>query len=1195
MGKRTFTAEQVTAIETLNKTILVSAAAGSGKTATLTERIIRRLTDKTSPEDISRMLIVTFTNAAVKELRERIGAAIKEKLVEEPENKRLEHQLYMLPAAKISTIDSFCNDILKNNAEKFGISPTYRISDPIEARILADSVWSSLIESAYNGDLSDVTSPEDFEELASCLTSVKNDSALEEIFELLYDRTKSIEEGVNIYYTFAKKLQDSLYLPTEENIYCRYAINSAKEAANHYIGIYKELEKELRGGTPDEEKYLTAIYEDLTALNNIVSAESYASMQTALRHSFNPLPRVSKKTYSQEKLVPARDNLKEVISKKIADRYFVYTEEEWKEHLCSLNKLVTTLAAFIERFESVYFEEKRRRSILEYSDIEKLTYLSLYDEKGNFTDLAYSLKEQYSSVYIDEYQDVNSLQNKIFIAVSKNDNRFMVGDIKQSIYGFRSARPEIFADMKNTFEPLGKSDSDTASIFMSKNFRCDRGIIDFVNDIFDVMFEISGKSIGYVTEDRLECAKIHSGKEPDYTVPEIRLFAKGGSHGENEDLKASDLPPIWVAEKIKELISNGKLNSGEPIRPSDIAIILRKDGGRSQKYSDALKAVGIAATLPENKSFFFNSEVQLVLCLLNAIDNPCRDIYLAGLMLSPLFDFTASEIYVVRKQSKAPSLWKSLKIYCESDPNFTKGRSFINSLEHYRAIAEGMRVDALILRLYKETGILALASNNNCKENLMLLYNYARKFESSSFEGLFNFINYINTVISSGAEFSSKKDGDEEDAVKIITVHKSKGLEFPIVFLADAAASLVSTRDRQARVAYSDEFGIGIRTRTPGGIALVESPVYNAIIDYNTEKSLEEELRVYYVALTRAREQIYITGAPNTKDKEEYIRSAELRKISPSSYTLKEVKSFIDIVYTADTKANIVWQTDEINTDDPLVTECNPSKTTAAGDETDAKMPIADSNFYELLSERFSFKYPNEHLTALPEKMSISKLYPTVLDGNDDSIRLTVDEADTSTEYTRGKLPEFISGTSEHESAKRGIATHTFLQFFDPDYFEKNGAEAELKRLVKCGFISESNSDKVRLNEIELFANSRFFREMRSAEKIYREFRFNVMLPAALFTSDEDKRKAFGDKKILLQGVIDCIIIDGKGDIHLVDYKTDRLSKAELADKKLAQKSLSEKHSLQLSYYSLAIEKIFSKKPVSQRVYSLPLGDTVDV
>lgn len=1269
MGKREFTKEQLSAIETRDKTLLVSAAAGSGKTATLTERIIRSITDEKNPEDISRMLIVTFTNAAVDELRGRITAALKEKLAENPENKRLEHQLYMLPSARISTIDSFCNDILKNNTERFGISPRYRIADPIEADILAHSVWSSLIDAAYDGELIDVGGAEEFEELANCLTGVKSSSALEEVFKLLYDKSKSHESGARVFKEFKDKLLECESLPIEENPYVKYAINRAKEAASHYMSVIKWLMHGFLGN----DKYIGVMNDDIAALENIISADSYERMRTAINHKFSSMPSIrGEKTEDELSFAALRTDMKTALGERCAERYFTYVENEWHSHVSDLARLLGTLSAFIEKFDSVYFEEKRSRAMLEYSDIERLTYLALYENDGTPSDLALALREEFTSVYIDEYQDVNSLQNKIFLAISRPNNRFTVGDIKQSIYGFRNACPDIFADMKGQYPPLENSDdSDCASIFMSKNFRCDRGIIDFVNGIFDDMFALCAESIGYVSEDRLVCAKIYDSTEPPYRTPEIQLFAKGSTASDSdEDAPSSkELAPEWVAEKIKELLSGEKLNSGKPIAPSDIAIILRKDQGRSRAYTEALLKAGIKAKAPENKDFFLNSEIQLVLCLLNSINNPMRDIYLAGLMLSPLFSFTPDELYLARRLGGA-SLWHSVKRYSESRPEDSKFANFISTLNHYRTISEGVQVDALILRLYNETGILALAAKAGCKENLMLLYNYARKFEASSFEGLYNFINYVNTVIESGAAFSSKKEGEDTDAVTVMTVHKSKGLEFPVVFLADASAPLVSRNEKNPRVAYSDELGIGLKTRRHGGIALVESPVYNVIVDSNVEKSLEEELRVYYVALTRARERLFIVASPSTPSKEEYLASAKLRKIRKSSYSLKQMKTFVDILYLTDTNARITWQENETqdlsDTDtDGFISEYDidsdfddpysdlnlhfdteeerreffeefeyalreseyyendeiggitnrqrffeilnkkyerykKSRLNAPPQESKTENPKNqepkyDENLYNALTERFAYKYPNLLFSELPEKMSISKLYPTVLDGGDEELRLTIDTDAPIIKKKLGRLPEFVTGSSEYESAKRGIATHNFLQFFDIERFLSLGAKEELEQLVKTSFISTENAKKVRLDEIELFLKSDLLSQMKKAKHLYRELRFSVMLPASLFTENEAKRIAYANSKILMQGVIDCIIEDSEGRLHLIDYKTDRLTHAELSDKALAQKVLSEKHSLQLHYYALAVEKIFGKRPYSTRVYSLPLGDTVDV
>ena len=1195
MGKREFTRDQTNAIVTRDKSLLVSAAAGSGKTATLTERIIRSLTDPEKPEDINRMLIVTFTNAAVAELRERITAALKEKLAEEPENKRLEHQLYMLPSAKISTIDAFCNDILKNNTEKFGISPRYRIADPIEADILARSVLSALIDAAYRNELSEIISPKDFEELAICLTGVKNESSLEDVIRMLYDRSKTHEDGVLLFKKFSERLLEFKGEPIEKNIYGEYAICRARETASHYSGLIESLGRDMES----DDKYALAVECDLRFLERIIRAKSYRDTAEALFEPLPPLPVIrGGKNLFQERYAAMRSDMKEAIIKKCAERYFSYSEEEWQEHISNQHVFLSNLAAFIAKFDEVYFEEKRKRSMLEYSDIERLTHLALRDSNGEPSEFALSLRDQFTSIYIDEYQDVNKLQNDIFLAISRPDNRFTVGDIKQSIYGFRGACPDIFADMKNTYPPLNMAkDSSSASIFMSKNFRCDEGIIDFVNAIFDEMFCLTADSIGYVEADRLTFAKIYGeNEEPQYRCPEVHLFTREDLDTRADDFEYGDLAPEWTANKIKELIHTELLNSGEPIRPSDIAIILRKDHGRSEKYVKALEACGIKAKAPENKNFFLNSDIQLMLCLLNSINNPMRDIYLAGLMLSPLYGFTPDELYLARRERRR-SLWESVKAYSESDPGNAKFSGFVNTLNKYRSISEGMKVDELIQRLYSETGILALAAKGGSKENLMLLYNYARKFESSSFEGLYSFINYVNTVIESGASFESTKESESEDAVRILTVHKSKGLEYPVVFLADAASSLISQNERKAKIAYSEIYGPAVKLRVPDGLALVESPIYNVIIDSNIEKSVEEELRVYYVALTRARERLFIVGAPDTPTKERYVEEASFKNLYRSPYSIKEMKTFIDILFSVETNARITWQKDEKeaqSTDNTSPVQANENASEKKHVITEESKSEADEDLYVALTERFSFKYPKSHLSALPEKMSISSLSPTVLDGNEEEVRMWVDE-DKKRDKRLGVLPEFISGSSDRESARKGIATHNFLQFFDLDKLLKTEPEEELSRLVSGDFISTENAKRVRINEVALFKKSKLFFEMLSAKELYREFRFSVKLPASLFTANDERKALLADETILLQGVIDCIIKDKDGKLHLVDYKTDRLTKEELSSKDIAAKKLSEKHSLQLSYYARAVEKIFGKAPDTVSVYSLPLGDTINI
>ena len=1183
MGKKIFTPEQIIAIDTRDKTLLVSAAAGSGKTATLTERIIRSITDENNPMSITDMLIVTFTNAAVNELRERISSALKEKLAELPDNQHLMRQINMLPTARISTIDSFCNEILKGNAEKFGISPKYRIADPLEASILSHSVLSFIIEAAYNGEIN--VSAEDFEELASCLTSVKNDSALEEVIIYLYEHSKSHKDGVSIYRRFARN-----YILSAENfdgnIYVRYAIDTAADMARHYSSIYKSFAEEycIDEGT---EKLKAALLATVVFLEEIAFSGSYEKTRRLL---FSEIPSLSLprvKTPVEETASSLHKDLKDKF-KDLIEKFFIFSCDDWIKSFEKLSKLTENLATVIELFDKTYFEEKKKRSMLEYSDIERLTYLCLYDENGEITEFARSMKKEFSAVYIDEYQDVNSLQNKIFEAISDKTNRFMVGDIKQSIYGFRGAEPEVFAKMKESFPTERLESSDCMSVFMSKNFRCDDEIINFVNAIYDKMFELNGKSIGYVSEDRLTVGK-EKDKFYEPRIPQIQLFTNEDvpEGDDDEEVEASTLAPDWTAKKISELINGSILNSGKTIQPKDIAIILRNDSGRSKVYRDSLKKYGIDAKIPDDKSFFLNSDVQLALCLLCAIDNPKRDIYLAGLMLSPLFDFTADELQKIKKEGAKSALWDSLAEFSKKNPNHEKSVKFIKTLNRYREIAEGTRVDALILKLYNETGILALAGKNGTKENLLLLYNYARKFEASSFEGLYNFINYLSAAIASGAKFATQAE-ESSNAVTILTAHKSKGLEFPIVFVADIGTPLVSSNEKRTKIVYSDDYGFAMRPRADGGLALVNSPIYNVIMAHNIDTRLEEELRVYYVALTRARERLYITGAIKSASKSKYIDEIYLKQLFASPYTLKEMKTFVDILHITPHKADIKWGMDlDSNTNVESDTVSNLISSHAVKEHYSELSP-------QTLKSRFSFKYPREHMSSLPKKMSISKLYPTVLDGNDDTPLISLDKNETNS-IKFDTLPEFITLSKADISARKGIATHTFLQFCDFEALEKDRADEELSRLILEDFISEKNSKLVRMQEIELFCKSNLLKEIKKAKRIFREFRISVMLPAKLFTKDEAKQKAYDENEILLQGVIDCLFEDENGELHLVDYKTDRLTSDELSDKILAERTLSEKHSLQLSYYALAVKKIFGKYPKTVRVYSLPLGDTVNI
>ena len=1175
MAERRWTDEQLSAINTRDKTLLVSAAAGSGKTATLTERIIRSLTDPESPMDIDSILVVTFTNAAAAELRAKISKALTDAVEKNPEDKHLKRQLYLLPSAKIRTIDSFCNELLRANCDRVGLPPVYRIADTAECELLAISIIEGLIEATYNGELPEIASPEEFDRLCDCLTDTKRTEELAEVFRYIHLKCDSAEEGIDLLLTLIKNYEGE-NISVEQNPYGAYLMERFCEMLAHYLSATEKYLRIFRLGSEAEQKYLGMAEADLDLLKRLSSYHTYEDAKRGIEsYALVRKPAVRKdKTEAMESYGVLRDMMKDDLEG--MKKYFVYTTEMWGKLFASLHSLLSALYRFERKFDELFIEEKRRRGALSYADIERYTYKCLI-ENGSPTDIAKNVAGQFDAIYIDEYQDVNSLQNRIFEAISRPDNRFMVGDIKQSIYGFRSACPEIFANMKASFPRLDEAKGDCASIFMSRNFRCDRAIVDFVNNLFDRAFSLVGDSIGYEEGDRLGYSKIQPNGEPEYYYPEVYMLDK------TEDEEKMHSARV-VAKKIAELLSEGKLSNGNSIRPSDIAIILRNAKDRDIKYAQALEEYGIPVTISGAKDFFLSPEVLLALCLLNTIDNPRRDIYLAGLLCSPLFDFTADDLYLIRCE-KCESLYESLVKYTESNPDFTKGVYFLDRLNYYRTIAEGVSVDTLIYKLYRETGLLALASKSGGKENLTLLYDYARSYEAGSFKGLYNFISFINSIIDKKTTFDDTRVGDSADAVKIVTCHASKGLEYPVVFLVECDGKIYN-KDRNSRLAFSEDFGISFRLRTPSGLAVVNNPVQD-IINHRIERKLyEEELRVLYVALTRARERLYCVGVCPVQDREKYEMKMEVIRDNLSEYSFRNLSSYQEIILACEGRGAL----SEDGIDIPSDSEADITQGESQGVREKSNDKLA-----EILTERFTFEYHSPHLTELPEKMSVSAMSPTVLDGSEaECFSIDWDEEADGTEK-KPVLPAFLSGPDAEESAKRGIATHLVMQFCNFERLKRLGVRAELERLVNEAFISAEDGKRVRVSEIEKFTKSRLFAEILGAKKIHRELRFNVMLPAVLFTENEEKRRALHNREILVQGVIDCIIERADGSIALYDYKTDRLTREEMNNTSLAEAKLRSKHKTQLEIYSLAVEKMFGKAPSTLAVYSLPLGDTVNM
>ena len=1210
MAEKSWTESQLDAINTRDRTLLVSAAAGSGKTATLTERIICSILDEKDPINIEDMLIVTYTRAAVGELKERIGNAVKKAIKERPGDERLEKQLHMLPSAKISTIDAFCADILRANAERVGVSPSFRVPDGAEAQLLGENILDGLLESIYEGKSPEVATPAEIDSLTDCLAQARKQKELPVIIRRIYASTLDSLEGVGSIGLLVDEYDPDSFTTVEETGFGKYILARLSELLAHYKKVFADILDEVEAiKDPKHAKIVEMITDAITMVDTLAAKNGYEQIREALMLcEFKRGASVSKKD-NLPPITAVRNSFKEELFK-MRDDFFRHTEEEWRIAYSGLHRQFDVLYRVIREFDRLFRQEKIRRGICEFTDVERYTYECLW-QNGERTDVARDQAGLYRAVYIDEYQDVNSLQNKIFEAISTDTNRFMVGDIKQSIYEFRSANPRIFAGMKKSFPPLGTNgDYPCASIFMSNNFRCDEGVIDFVNDIFDRLFYYLRDSIGYVEDDRLKYSKKYDHEEPKYVYPEICLVPNIPPTDPRAALvkDASMLVPEVVAEKIKELLEDGYLDNGEKIQPRHIAIIMRNVKGKGEKYARALKKHGIPSAMAESEKFFINADVLLVLCLLNSIDNPHKDVYLAGLMCSPIYGFKIGDIALIRKLYEADTLYDSL-VKCAEGEDGGRVKKFLDKLAYYRLLSEGVPTDKLLMRLYHETGLLALCSSKKeSKDNLMLLYEHARRFESGSFKGLYNFISYINQLTGRESDFDKREAPGECDAVRIITAHGSKGLEYPIVFFAGGTASFNQSHDNMEppRFEYEEGFGMGMFLRTDSGLALVRNSTKNVIKHYRHRKKIEEEARVLYVILTRARERLYVVGQAKSK-LDDFEAEIAARREYMSEYSVYGVSSLLKMIlemkeFKTLTPTEFLREPPFIYTDEAYgaaAEECDTGEIKIIEEELeeDGLTITEDANDGTLAGElkrRFEYEYPRAHLTRLPGKLSVSKLYPAILDGSDEHSVVIDTEEEDETEK-RGYLPRFRDPDSVNLSAERGIATHMLLQFCDLERIYKNGARAELAALKRKGFLSEKDASLVRIKEAEGFAKSRLLEDMLSADKLYREFRFNVKLSASDFTEDEEQKKLLKDESILVQGVIDCLYVDSLGEYHLIDYKTDRLTPEERENKALAQEKLKKAHSLQLSYYAKAVELMFGKYPKTIEVYSLPLGDTVDV
>ena len=1259
-----FTESQKRAIETEGKTLLVSAGAGSGKTSVLTERIIQRITDKNNPCDITDFLVVTFTKASANDLKSKIAKAINQNLAGDIDNTRLKRQQFILGRANISTIHSFYLELARNNFEKLGIPAKFRLADDNEISVIRRRVFENLLEEYYNSE-SEIYKDAEFS-CQDCISAIENfigsrdDAKIYDVILKIYMKINSL---VNRFEIFEKQIQMMGEIESSDGgrggffglTFGKILMQLLDEKIDACRNELGRLLEQTESDVTLSKKYTPAFsnkYEFFNRLKNFIERDcSYNEVYNLCRN-------YAKVKLGNHKL--ADDNLKNFfkerndrISKKIEEitRYFEYDFDDIKRFAGHYKRIIAIIFDFIKRFEAAVRDEKARIKSFEFADLEHFAFellIEKIDADGSVheTDLAKQLKERFKEIYIDEYQDTNKLQDIIFRAISTEQspdyamgNRFMVGDIKQSIYAFRGAKSDIFSFYSKLFRESAHGELPQ-KIYLKENFRSSSNIINFINQIFGELFTEKlggveykgGEVLSYGKSPVDEAGDINDKKSADTTFAVIDKDINkidGNEDNGGEDTVETESEPKesaeaeYIAYTVKNLISHGRLKNGEKITPRHITILMRGTTD-SNIYMDALKKYGVPSYTDKAKGFLESAEIMLMVSLLKTIDNPHTDVPLAAVLKSPVFGFTLDDLIYLKnfhefneteEPAKKEYLYYYIKSFAdkeddtESDELREKCRSFLNRLRVWRLKSRTMTIDKFVWYLYRQTDIIAKTTGDNFSDerrgNLLLLHEYARQFEATSFNGLYGFLNYIDDVKYGKDDFEkSKISSENSDVVKIMSIHKSKGLEFPVCILAGTGKRF-NVSDYTNDPIISEDCGIYFNLKCEDGIGFEKTNFKKVAADKIKAEMLSEEARILYVALTRAIEKLIVVGSVKNLEgfftkytadidsinRDEFKRTmlfseadCVLKWLTPiilnsSGKNKTDIDINIDIVdrrrFEEITASNI--DAGEMESETGIETEAEVLT------EREAAMVEAYANKIEAM---YDYKYPQKFLSKIPVKLAVSNLHPGILD-NDEYVKRT-------DELTLLPLPRFLEAPDNlgagdsNNPALVGIAMHLFMQFADFETAEKFGAAVEAEKLLHRGFISDIQFSRLNFGRLNKFFSSDIYIKIKAAKNVYRETRFTVKVPASEFSESIEEIKE-SDEDMLIQGVIDLLFIDENGEITVVDFKTDSVRKEG------GEEILIERHRQQLDYYCMAAAKIFDRHVKSACIYSFALGKEIEV
>jgi ATP-dependent helicase/nuclease subunit A len=1209
-----WTEEQTAAMTVQGCNLLVSAAAGAGKTAVLVERIILMLCEKDQPADIDRLLVVTFTEAAAAEMRERIGTALEHE-IHAGGRQGLARQLALLNGAPISTLHSFCLDVIRRYFYLLELDPSFRVADEKEAVLLQQEVLDEVLEEALSAG------EEAFLALAARFAGSKGDAGLGSQILRLYrfawsnpDPAGWLNRAAMVYSRAAEGGGETAlesWLPP-----LRRQLKMAADSARMLLQQARSL-LALPMAPLQYESTLDDELEQATLLSGLAEQPWPTLREHWLGVTFRRLPGAKG---ADEDIKKAVQNLRNQAKKEIggtAEAYFTRDLGDFLEEIRQQAPPVTALTSITRRFAAAYSRRKRQSGLVDFSDLEHYCLQILAE--GNPAEripsaAARELQERFLQVLVDEYQDINPVQDAILTLVSRQDNPqpnlFMVGDVKQSIYRFRLGDPALFMERYARYaaEPSGRE----RRVLLRRNFRCREGVVAAVNYIFRQLMSRSAAEIEYDHDAELVCGAHYPQLQEGFpaTGPvELHLLEREESTTETEDEQAEDLDALEregavVAQQILGMLGDGQnpcwildkeTGRYRPAGYRDMVILLRATSGRANRLADVLARFGIPAHADMNSGYFTATEVETMLALLQIVDNPCQDIPLAAVLRSPLAGFSMGELAAIRLHGgKNGDFYQAVVAAAAADIPELSGRlqEFLARLDRWRTLARREKLAWFISEIYRESGyadyVAGLPDGPQRQANLRALFARARQFDRFSRQGLYRFLEFVAQLRRSGDDLGKAGAlGENEDVVRIMSIHKSKGLEFPVVFLCDLGKRF-QFQDLQGDILIHRHLGLALLAERPEEKLRYPTLPYLSLQLSGLAETRAEEMRILYVALTRAREKLVLVGSLRglEKERENWRRVLTWPDLQLPAAELDRCRCYLDwlgraLIRHPDITALAGEQGEErsrfmlrIHQREDLLPPASP-----AGD-TDmetcrqallALQPLPDQASEEeraQIGAPLHFRYPHRQ-NPLPGKMSVTELKRLYEDPDPDEA-----ERIQPVSWSR---PSFIQQQDGPTAAERGSLYHRVMQHLDLySPLDAEGMTGQIQSLIRQGILSEDQARQLRSASIARFFRSEAGRiALVNRERVYREWPFTVILPDP------------SGEGTLVQGIVDMLVETEAGFV-LVDFKTDKMPPGGPAE-------LVNRYRGQLGHYAMAVESILGKPVCRAYLYALLSGDCIPV